>query len=189
VPETKVIDAVDSKGQAIDQKRAKFKRVFLKSGDELKSGDLIEVELGIDSKNDYEYLSNNNGKNKIIKVNDNKLIGLNNKYSSEQFQSTDYKSNHLDFSGGDPILPNASNLLFLIKSEYVDDQYKFNISNKPVTTRTSNRNTIEQDNKYLHKIKRNIDGWNELFYKYFQTNNKLLSVKELKINIYNGNIK
>lgn len=56
VPETKVIDAVDSKGQAIDQKRAKYKRVPLKSGDEVKSGDLIEVELGIESKNDYEYL-------------------------------------------------------------------------------------------------------------------------------------
>ena len=56
VPETKTIDAVDSKGQAIDQKRAKYKRVPLKSGDKVKSGDLIEVELGIDSKNDYEYL-------------------------------------------------------------------------------------------------------------------------------------
>jgi uncharacterized protein YfaS (alpha-2-macroglobulin family) len=56
VPETKVIEAVDSKGQAIDQKRAAYQRVELKSGDEVKSGDLIEVTLGIDSKNDYEYL-------------------------------------------------------------------------------------------------------------------------------------
>ena len=56
VPEAKVIDAVDSKGQAIDQKRAAYQRVELKSGDEVKSGDLIEVTLGIDSKNDYEYL-------------------------------------------------------------------------------------------------------------------------------------
>lgn len=56
VPETKVIDAVDSKGQAIDQKRSAYKRIELKSGDEVKSGDLIEVTLGIDSKNDYEYL-------------------------------------------------------------------------------------------------------------------------------------
>jgi len=56
VPDNKVIDAVDSSGQAIDQKRSRLKRVLLKSGDEVKSGDLIEVELGIDSKNDYEYL-------------------------------------------------------------------------------------------------------------------------------------
>ena len=56
VPETKVIDAVDSQGQATDQKRAAYQRVELKSGDEVKSGDLIEVTLGIDSKNDYEYL-------------------------------------------------------------------------------------------------------------------------------------
>ncbi|MEP2777208.1 MAG: alpha-2-macroglobulin family protein [Luteolibacter sp.] len=56
VPETKDITAVDSDGNAIDQKRTKFKRVALKSGDEVKSGDLIEVELSIESKNDYEYL-------------------------------------------------------------------------------------------------------------------------------------
>jgi uncharacterized protein YfaS (alpha-2-macroglobulin family) len=56
VPETKVIDAVDSQGQSIDQNRSKYKRVALKTGDEVKSGDLIEVELGIESKNDYEYL-------------------------------------------------------------------------------------------------------------------------------------
>jgi len=56
VPDNKMIDAVDSQGQAIDQKRSRYKRVLLKSGDEVKSGDLIEVELGIDSKNDYEYL-------------------------------------------------------------------------------------------------------------------------------------
>jgi uncharacterized protein YfaS (alpha-2-macroglobulin family) len=56
VPDNKDIDAVDSQGQAISQKRSRYKRVELKSGDEVKSGDLIEVELGIDSKNDYEYL-------------------------------------------------------------------------------------------------------------------------------------
>lgn len=56
VPDNEVIDAVDSQGQAIDQQRSRLKRVLLKSGDEVKSGDLIEVELGIESKNDYEYL-------------------------------------------------------------------------------------------------------------------------------------
>ncbi|MDX1679849.1 MAG: alpha-2-macroglobulin family protein [Akkermansiaceae bacterium] len=56
VPDNTVIDAVDSEGQAIDQKRSRLKRVPLNSGDVVKSGELIEVELGIDSKNDYEYL-------------------------------------------------------------------------------------------------------------------------------------
>jgi uncharacterized protein YfaS (alpha-2-macroglobulin family) len=56
VPDQKIINAVDSKGQAIDQKRSIYQRIELKSGDEIKSGDLIEVTLGIDSKNDYEYL-------------------------------------------------------------------------------------------------------------------------------------
>lgn len=56
VPDAKAINAVDSKGQAVDQKRSIYQRIELKSGDEIKSGDLIEVTLGIDSKNDYEYL-------------------------------------------------------------------------------------------------------------------------------------
>ncbi len=43
-------------GQAIDQKVEKYERVELPNGAELKSGDLVEVELKIDSKNDYEYL-------------------------------------------------------------------------------------------------------------------------------------
>ena len=45
-----------ARGQALDQKIEKYKRTEISSGAELKSGDLVEVELEIDSKNDYEYL-------------------------------------------------------------------------------------------------------------------------------------
>ncbi|MGB1131368.1 MAG: alpha-2-macroglobulin, partial [Haloferula sp.] len=45
-----------SDGQALTQRREKYKRVLLKSGDTVTSGDLIEVELSIESKNDYSYL-------------------------------------------------------------------------------------------------------------------------------------
>lgn len=45
-----------SKGQALGQKVEKFVRSELKNLAELKSGDLVEIELEIDSKNDYEYL-------------------------------------------------------------------------------------------------------------------------------------
>ena len=45
-----------SRGQAIDQKILKYDRTELASLSEVTSGDLIEVELEIDSKNDYEYL-------------------------------------------------------------------------------------------------------------------------------------
>src|SRR4029079_10310639 len=43
-------------GQGLDQKIEKYKRTEISSGAELKSGELVEVELEIDSKNDYEYL-------------------------------------------------------------------------------------------------------------------------------------
>ena len=45
-----------SRGQALDQKIEKFQRTELPNLSSLKSGDLVEVELEIDSKNDYEYL-------------------------------------------------------------------------------------------------------------------------------------
>ncbi len=45
-----------ARGQALDQKIEKFKRTELANLSSLKSGDLVEVELEIDSKNDYEYL-------------------------------------------------------------------------------------------------------------------------------------
>jgi uncharacterized protein YfaS (alpha-2-macroglobulin family) len=55
-PEDKKIKVSGARGQALDQKVEKFKRTELESGAQLKSGDLVEVELEIDSKNDYEYL-------------------------------------------------------------------------------------------------------------------------------------
>jgi hypothetical protein len=45
-----------SRGQAADQKVEKYEREELANAATLKSGDLVEVELEIDSKNDYEYL-------------------------------------------------------------------------------------------------------------------------------------
>ena len=43
-------------GQALDQRVEKYERRPLADGDTLTSGELVEVELEIDSKNDYEYL-------------------------------------------------------------------------------------------------------------------------------------
>jgi uncharacterized protein YfaS (alpha-2-macroglobulin family) len=43
-------------GQALDQRVEKYERRRLADGDTLASGELVEVELEIDSKNDYEYL-------------------------------------------------------------------------------------------------------------------------------------
>ena len=50
------IKVAGGRGQAADQKVEKYKRIELKNLDKVKSGDLLEVELEIDSKNDYEYL-------------------------------------------------------------------------------------------------------------------------------------
>ena len=56
LPEDKTIKVAGSRGQALDQKIEKYKRVKLKNLDTLKSGDLVEIELEIASKNDYEYV-------------------------------------------------------------------------------------------------------------------------------------
>lgn len=43
-------------GQVVSQRTAKFRRVPLENLSSVNSGDLVEVELIVDSKNDYEYL-------------------------------------------------------------------------------------------------------------------------------------
>jgi uncharacterized protein YfaS (alpha-2-macroglobulin family) len=52
----KKISVSGSHGQAVKQKVEKYQRTELNSGDTLKSGDLVEIEMEIDSKNDYEYI-------------------------------------------------------------------------------------------------------------------------------------
>ena len=53
----KTIKVAGSRGQAVDQKVEKYDRERARrTWRTLKSGDLVEVELEIDSKNDYEYL-------------------------------------------------------------------------------------------------------------------------------------
>lgn len=52
----KTVKVSGSRGQALDQKVEKYEREELANLASLKSGDLIEVELNIESKNDYEYI-------------------------------------------------------------------------------------------------------------------------------------
>ncbi|MEW6087177.1 MAG: MG2 domain-containing protein [bacterium] len=52
----KTVKVSGSRGQAVDQKVEKYEREKLENLDMLKSGDLVEIELEIDSKNDYEYI-------------------------------------------------------------------------------------------------------------------------------------
>ncbi|HYW77954.1 MAG TPA: alpha-2-macroglobulin family protein, partial [Thermoguttaceae bacterium] len=52
----KTIHAAGSRGQVVDQKVEKYERQPLKNLSMLTSGDLVEIVLEIDSKNDYEYL-------------------------------------------------------------------------------------------------------------------------------------
>ena len=52
----KQVDVAGSSGQAVKQKVEKYDRTELPNLSTLKSGDLVEIELEIDSKNDYEYL-------------------------------------------------------------------------------------------------------------------------------------
>ena len=55
-PSRKTIKVAGGRGQALDQRVEKYDRTPLESGALLRSGDLVEVELEIASKNDYEYV-------------------------------------------------------------------------------------------------------------------------------------
>jgi len=52
----KAVKVEGARGQAVDQKVEKYQRKELKDLSLLKSGDLVEIELTIESKNDYEYI-------------------------------------------------------------------------------------------------------------------------------------
>ncbi len=52
----KSVAVAGSRGQVVEQKVEKYERQELPNDAELRSGDLVEIELEIDSKNDYEYL-------------------------------------------------------------------------------------------------------------------------------------
>jgi uncharacterized protein YfaS (alpha-2-macroglobulin family) len=56
IPEDKTKTVAGDRGRVVAQKVEKYRREELPSGALLKSGELVEVELLIDSKNDYEYL-------------------------------------------------------------------------------------------------------------------------------------
>lgn len=56
IPEKASAKVSGSRGQAVDQKIEKYQRKLIDSETALKSGDLVEVELVLESKNDYEYL-------------------------------------------------------------------------------------------------------------------------------------
>ena len=54
--EARTDEVAGARGQVVEQKGARDRREELKDLSALKSGDIVEVELEIDSKNDYEYL-------------------------------------------------------------------------------------------------------------------------------------
>ena len=55
-PVDKKIKTAGDHGQVLDQKVEKYEREPLETGSTLKSGDMVEIELIIESKNDYEYI-------------------------------------------------------------------------------------------------------------------------------------
>ncbi len=56
VRDDKAVDVAGGRGQTVGQRVERYRRELLAEGAMLKSGELVEVELTIDSKNDYEYL-------------------------------------------------------------------------------------------------------------------------------------
>ncbi len=55
-PAEKTAASAGGRGEAIEQRVEKYDRTEIRSLEELTSGDLVEIELVVDSKNDYEYI-------------------------------------------------------------------------------------------------------------------------------------
>jgi hypothetical protein len=123
-------------------------------------------------------------KSKIRSMLLSNYIKCDNKDNNNESSDTIYQKNKETFSQISDISsmsktspPNGNSLLQKINLEYVDCQYKFNISNQPVTTRYPNKNTEHIDKKYTKHIKNNIEEWNEIFKKNW--NKKLLHIRSV----------
>jgi uncharacterized protein YfaS (alpha-2-macroglobulin family) len=55
-PKEKKVDVANARGNPLQQRAEAYDRTEIKDGDAVRSGDLIEAELIVESKNDYEYL-------------------------------------------------------------------------------------------------------------------------------------
>lgn len=78
-------------------------------------------------------------------------------------------------------LPNASDLVDLINAEYGDNQYRFNEVNLPVSFRYPSHDLTSREKAYLKHIQRNIQSWNRLFHKYYDTNKQLLGINSINL--------
>lgn len=58
-------------------------------------------------------------------------------------------------------LPDVHNLINLIKKEFVEESYRFNIAGLPVTTKNASRENANK--KYLKHVSNAINQWNNLF--------------------------
>ena len=56
VPTEREVQVEGSRGQAVEQRVQHYERVPIENLDELTSGDLVEIDLILESKNDYEYV-------------------------------------------------------------------------------------------------------------------------------------
>lgn len=77
--------------------------------------------------------------------------------------------------------PPISKLLELIKAEYLDSQYKFNISTLPVTVKYPNHYTQSDEARYVNSIMAHIISWNDVLKKYYNIDDTLIHIQDIYI--------
>lgn len=92
----------------------------------------------------------------------------------------DFKEFTKNLLSSDANLPSTNKLISMIKSAYLDKQFKFNIANQPVTSRQGSMDPYS-DKKYIEYIKKNIANWNEIIPQKTNSNSKIISPKDVKI--------
>jgi uncharacterized protein YfaS (alpha-2-macroglobulin family) len=138
--ETKVAGA---RGQVVDQKVEKYERTKLKNFDTVKSGDLVEVELVVESKNLYEYLMfedmkpagfeavevrsgyNGNGMTAYIEYRDEK-VALFTRYLDRGRYSVSYRL-RAEIPGKFSALPTRAEAMYSPELKANSDEIKLNI--------------------------------------------------------------
>jgi len=78
-------------------------------------------------------------------------------------------------------LPSAREFMRLVQEEHLNTQYKFNVATQPVTTIVPNRYNEDTQSRYLDKIRKFVDDWNQIFDDYYGIDRKQLKVKDINL--------
>lgn len=153
----------------------------------MKMPDHKVVEKMTNLNDDGSVFGSNSSSSSKFTFKENELLKNADLYSANGKHTRDYKHDYFDLLSEPHLkLPEPHELYILLRSEYMDteynrNQYRFNITGQPTTSRYPNANTVIPDKRYVKQIRKDMMSWNNLFPKYYDVKKKLIEIVDIKL--------